>query len=127
MPTRKLMLSTGVLLGVILGFFGASRLTQNPVRLQPMSYTAPLVEVSPVSKELLTVEVHVDSTGRMQDYRVLPNRHGLTELPMSVKNVLIFTTFRPATFMGRPTVGTAVLSFAEDELHTKVVERTGRQ
>jgi hypothetical protein len=31
----------------------------------------------------------------------------------AVKNMLIFTTFRPATSMGRPTPGHAVLSFAK--------------
>jgi len=30
-----------------------------------------------------------------------------------VKNMLIFTTFRPATAMGRPTPGRAVLSFSK--------------
>jgi hypothetical protein len=58
----------------------------------------------------------------MQGYRVLPNRQGLTELPPlppSIKNMLIFTTFRPATFMGNPTVGTAVLSFSKEELGLK--------
>jgi hypothetical protein len=27
-----------------------------------------------------------------------------------MKNMLIFTTFRPATFMGKPVAGTAVLA-----------------
>jgi hypothetical protein len=30
-----------------------------------------------------------------------------------VKNMLIFTTFRPAMSMGRPTPGRAVLSFSK--------------
>jgi hypothetical protein len=81
-----------------------------------MSYTAPQLQGSPLSDNVLTVEVRVNSEGRMQDYRVLPNRQGLTGLSPSMKNVLIFTIFRPATFMGNPTVGTAVLSFSKEEL-----------
>jgi hypothetical protein len=43
---------------------------------------------------------------------VLSNPDAANELPSQVKNMLIFTTFRPATSMGRPTSGRAVLSFS---------------
>jgi len=90
-------------------------LTQHPTESVAPSYTAPLLQSSPLSEESsLLVEVHVDSTGRMQDYRIFPNGRGSQELPFAVKNMLIFTTFHPATFMGRPIAGTALLSLSKD-------------
>ena len=38
---------------------------------------------------------------------------GEQELLPQLNNMLIFTTFRPATAFGRPTTGRAVLSFAK--------------
>ncbi|HXZ31200.1 MAG TPA: zf-HC2 domain-containing protein [Terriglobales bacterium] len=85
-----------------------------------MLNTAPQLEQSEFSNALgeikddsLVIEAYVDSNGRVQDYRVLSNPQQPKDLPPQVKNVLIFTTFRPATFMGRPTAGTAVLSFSK--------------
>ena len=82
--------------------------------------TAPQLEHSEFSNSLteikddsVVIEAYVDSNGRVQDYRVLSNPQEPKELPPLLKNVLIFTTFRPATFMGRPTNGTAVLSFSK--------------
>ncbi|HXY13788.1 MAG TPA: zf-HC2 domain-containing protein [Terriglobales bacterium] len=82
--------------------------------------TAPQLEHSEFSNQLteikddqVVIEAYVDSNGRVQDYRVLSNPQQPKDLPTQLKNVLIFTTFRPATFMGRPTAGTAVLSFSK--------------
>src|SRR5436853_208828 len=55
----------------------------------------------------------VGSNGRVQDYRILSNPTEAKSLLPQVKNMLIFTTFRPATSMGRPTSGRAVLSFSK--------------
>ena len=59
------------------------------------------------------IEAYVDSNGRVQDYRVLSSPQDAKDLSPQVKNMLIFTTFRPATSMGRPTAGRAVLSFSK--------------
>jgi hypothetical protein len=59
------------------------------------------------------IEAYVDSNGRVQDYRVLSSPQDAKGLPPQVKNMLIFTTFRPATFMGQPRSGRAVLSFSK--------------
>jgi hypothetical protein len=82
--------------------------------------TAPQLEqsafgtaLSSIKDDSLVIEAYVDSNGRVQDYRVLSNPQQPKDLPPQVKNVLIFTTFRPATFMGRPTAGRAVLSFSK--------------
>jgi hypothetical protein len=59
------------------------------------------------------IEAYVDSKGRVQDYRVLSSPQGAKGLPSQVKNMLIFTTFSPATSMGQPTSGRAVLTFSK--------------
>ncbi|HXY04602.1 MAG TPA: zf-HC2 domain-containing protein [Terriglobales bacterium] len=82
--------------------------------------TAPQLEHSEFGNSLteikddsVVIEAYVDSNGRVQDYRVLSDPQQPKDLPTQLKNVLIFTTFRPATFMGRPTAGTAILSFSK--------------
>ncbi len=66
-----------------------------------------------ISEDSLVIEAYVDENGRVQDYRILSNPDELKDLPHPVKNMLIFTTFRPATWMGTPRPGTAVLSFSK--------------
>jgi len=66
-----------------------------------------------ISEDSLVIEAYVDANGRVQDYRILSDPNKLHDLPHPVKNMLIFTTFRPATWMGVPRPGTAVLSFSK--------------
>jgi hypothetical protein len=67
-----------------------------------------------IKDDSLVIEAYVDSNGRVQDYRVLSSPDQANkDLPSPVKNMLIFTTFRPATSMGQPTSGRAVLSFSK--------------
>jgi len=61
--------------------------------------------------EAVVVEAHVDANGRIDDYRVLSQPDDAQSVLPQLKNLLIFTTFHPALSMGRPTSGTAVLSF----------------
>jgi hypothetical protein len=66
-----------------------------------------------IADDSLVIEAYVDSNGRVQDYRVLSSPQDAKDLSPQVKIMLTeFTTFRPATSMGRPTVGRAVLSFS---------------
>jgi hypothetical protein len=71
------------------------------------------VTMDSFSEDSLVIEAYVDSNGRVQDYRILSDPDGTKSLLPQVKNMLIFTTFRPATFMGQPTSGRAVLSFSK--------------
>lgn len=79
-------------------------------QLQQTAFGTPL---DSISDDSLVIEAYVDSNGRVQDYRILSNATGAKELLPRVKNMLIFTTFQPATSMGRPTSGRAVLSFSK--------------
>jgi hypothetical protein len=85
-----------------------------------MLYTAPQLQQSAFSMGLdnikddsLVIEAYIDSHGRVEDYRILSHPKDAKELMPEVKNMLIFTTFRPATAMGRPTAGRAVLTFSK--------------
>jgi hypothetical protein len=49
----------------------------------------------------------------VDDYRILSKPDEAKDVLPELKNLLIFTTFRPALSMGRPTTGTAVLSFSK--------------
>ena len=89
-----------------------------------MLYTAPQLQqaafgtsLESVNDDSLVIEAYVDSNGRVQDYRILSESPTSNQLLPQVKNMLIFTTFRPATAMGRPTSGRAVLSFSKINVH----------
>jgi hypothetical protein len=79
-------------------------------QLQQISFGATLDSIHEGS---LVIEADVDSHGRVQDYRILSDAGTPTDLLPQVKNMLLFTTFRPATTLGRPTAGRAVLSFSK--------------
>jgi hypothetical protein len=107
-----------VVFGVLMGFLALPLQAGNadvPLALT----TAPQLEQSTFGSALdsirddsLVIEAVVDSNGRVEDYRVLSGSKSKALSP-EVKNVLIFTTFRPATSMGVPTAGRAVLSFSK--------------
>jgi len=89
-----------------------------------MLYTAPQLQqaafgttIDSINDDSLVIEAYVDSNGRIQDYRILSDSKASGDLLPQVKNMLIFTTFRPATAMGRPTSGRAVLSFSKISVH----------
>jgi len=87
-----------------------------------MLYTAPQLQssafgttIGSVNSDSLVIEAYVGADGRVQDYRILssPDPEESKDLLPQVKNMLIFTTFRPATSLGRPMPGRAVLSFSK--------------
>jgi putative zinc finger protein len=107
-----------VIFGFLMGFL-ALPLQAGSADVPLMLNTAPQLQASAfgtaldsIKDDSLVIEAYVDANGRVQDYRVLSNPDASKELPSQVKNMLIFTTFRPATSMGRPTSGRAVLSFS---------------
>ncbi len=84
-----------------------------------MVNTAPVLQQSvfnslSINADSLVIEADVDANGRVQDYRILSDSDDKQLLPQ-VKQMLIFTTFRPAYSFttNRPTSGRAVLSFSK--------------
>jgi hypothetical protein len=119
-PVTAGLITAVVIFGLLMGFLALpGQLQANNDDVPLMLYTAPQLQQSAfttldsISDDSLVIEADVDSHGRVQDYRILSNPRESQELLPQVKNMLIFTTFRPATSMGRPTTGKAVLSFSK--------------
>ena len=73
---------------------------------------APFGLSNSISSDSLVLEAYIDANGRVQDYRVLSSPDDTDAVDQQLKNMLIFTIFRPATSFGRPTSGRVVLSFS---------------
>ena len=83
-------------------------------------YTPPVLAASPFvysmgagNADSVLVEAYVDANGRVQDYRILSAPEDAGEFLSELKNILIFTVFRPATRFGQPTTGRVILSFSK--------------
>jgi len=119
-PATAGLVTAVVIFGFLMGFLALPLRAGNP-DVPLMLNTAPQLQQSAfgtalesIKDDSLVIEAYVDSNGRVQDYRVLSNpQQDNKDLPSPVKNMLIFTTFRPATSMGQPTSGRAVLSFSK--------------
>lgn len=118
-PATAGLLSAVVIFGVLMGFFAMPLQAVNPdvpliLRTAPqLQQTALGTALDSVHEGSFVIETYIDSNGRVQDYRIMTDPDGNQELLPQVKNGLIFTTFRPATSMGHPTTGHAVLSFSK--------------
>jgi hypothetical protein len=116
-PATAGVLSAIVFFGLLIGLFALPVQANNDV--PTMLYTPPVLAQSPFSNgmermnaESIVVEAYVDANGRVQDYRIL-SAPTTDEIKPQLENMLIFTTFRPATAFGQPTSGRAVLSFSK--------------
>ena len=120
-PATAGFLSALIIFGIAMVYFVAPSSVQagNDVPLV-MVNTAPQLEQSAfgmtldtIDSESLVIEAYVNANGRVQDYRILSDTQDSKEVLPQVKRMLIFTTFRPALSMGRPTPSRAVLSFSK--------------
>ncbi len=120
-PATAGFLSALVIFGIAMVYFVAPSTLQagSDVPLV-MVNTAPELQQSAfgmtldtIEADSLVVEAYVDANGRVQDYRILSDTEKSKEVLPQVKRMLIFTTFRPALSMGRPTASRAVLSFSK--------------
>ncbi|MGB9104426.1 MAG: zf-HC2 domain-containing protein [Terriglobales bacterium] len=117
-PATAGVLSAIVFFGLLIGLFALPVHANNDV--PTMLYTPPVLAQSPFSNgmerinaESIVVEAYIDANGRVQDYRILSAPNETDEIKPQLENMLIFTTFRPATAFGQPTSGRAVLSFSK--------------
>ena len=120
-PATAGFLSALIIFGIAMVYFVApsSLVASNDVPLV-MVNTAPELQPSAfgmtmdsIEADSLVIEAYVDANGRVQDYRILSDTEASKEVLPQVKRMLIFTTFRPALSMGRPTPSRAVLSFSK--------------
>lgn len=78
-----------------------------PPRLQVMEYPEPELNLdSPV-----VIETYVDSSGRVENYRIISGRDD-EEVRAQLNRALLFTIFAPAQSFGRPVPGKAIMSFS---------------
>jgi Putative zinc-finger len=122
-PAAAGFLTSLVIFGVVMAFFYVPTLQANnqDVPLVMVNQAPELQQSSfgmnPINDDSLVIEAYIDSTGRVQDYRILSDPDESKVLAPQVKSMLIdfmtFTTFRPALSMGKPTAGRAVLSFSK--------------
>ena len=120
-PATAGFLTAFVLFGIAMMYFVApsSLKADNDVplvmvnsgpELQPSSFG---MAMNTIDDDSLVIEAYVDTNGRVQDYRILSDSESSKQVLPEVKRMLIFTTFRPALSMGRPTPSRAVLSFSK--------------
>lgn len=120
-PATAGLVSAVVIFGVLMGLYALpAQLQASNEDVPLMLNTAPELQqtafgmtLNSINGDSLVIEAYVDANGRVQDYRIVSNPDDSKDLLPQVKNMLIFTTFRPATSMGRPTSGRAVLSFSK--------------
>jgi len=119
-PATAGLLSALLIFGIAMAYFvvPSSLRADNDVPLT-MVNTAPELQQSAfgmtldaINTDSLVVEAYVDASGRVQDYQILSDPNVSKDVLPQVKRMLIFTTFRPALSMGRPTPSRAVLSFS---------------
>jgi len=119
-PVTAGFLSALIIFGIAMVYFvtPASLHADNDVPLV-MVNTAPELQptafnmMDSIKDDSLVIEAIVGANGRVEDYRILSDSGDGKDVLPEVKQMLIFTTFRPALSMGRPTASRAVLSFAK--------------
>jgi hypothetical protein len=120
-PATAGLVSAVLIFGLLLGFFALpAQLQASSGDVPLMLYTGPQLEQSAfgtsmgsIGEDSVVVEAYVGANGRVQDYRVLSQPSDAKDVLPELKNLLIFTTFRPALSMGRPIAGRAVISFSK--------------
>lgn len=118
MPATAGVLSAIIFFGLLIGFFAPMPLQGSDV--PTLLYTPAELKFAPfeigmgaINADSIVVQVSVDATGHVQDYKVLAGPKDMDQYLPQLNNTLIFTVFRPATSFGQPTTGSAVLSFSK--------------
>ncbi len=118
-PATAGVLSAIIFFGLLIGSLAAPPRFGTQKDVPTVFFTPPMLQSSPfgmaiggVDADMIVVEASIDSAGRVQDYRLLSAPRDKEAVQTQLNNLLIFTTFRPATAFGQPTSGKAVLSFS---------------
>ena len=118
-PATAGVVTTLVIFGLLISFLYPAQV-QASNDVPTMLYTPAELQSTPfelsmgtANSDALVVEAYVGSDGRVQDYRILSSAEEAAAILPQLKNVLIFTTFHPATAFGQPTPSRVILSFSK--------------
>jgi len=118
-PATAGLVTTLIIFGLLISFlYPAQVRASNDV--PTMLYTPAELKSTPfelsmgvANTDSLVVEAYVGSDGRVLDYRVLSAPEDAESVLPQLKNMLIFTTFNPATAFGQPTSSRVILTFSK--------------
>jgi hypothetical protein len=117
-PATAGLVTTLIVFGVLINvLYPAQVRASNDV--PTMLYTPAELKSTPfeptmgmANADSLIVEAYVGPDGRVLDYRILSAPEDAQAILPQLKNMLIFTTFNPATAFGQPTFSRVVLTFS---------------
>ena len=118
-PATAGLITTLIIFGLLISFLypGQMRAAND---VPTMLYTPAELQFTPFELSMgasnadsLVVEAYVGPDGRVQDYRILSAPEDAQAILPELKNMLIFTTFYPATAFGQPTASRVILSFSK--------------
>src|SRR5271165_4469193 len=118
-PATAGLVTTLIIFGLLIGMIypvpvGAANdvptMLYTPAELQFTPFELTMGATNP---ESLVVEAYVGPDGRVLDYRILSGAEDAQAILPQLKNMLIFTTFHPATAFGQPTASRVILSFSK--------------
>ncbi|MGC2698186.1 MAG: anti-sigma factor [Candidatus Angelobacter sp.] len=115
-PATAGLFSAVICFGLLIGLLVPTHVSANddvpsafytPPRLQLSEYPEPQLNLdSPV-----VIETYVDSSGRVENYRIISGRDD-DEVRAQLNRALLFTIFAPAQSFGHPVPGKAIMSFS---------------
>jgi hypothetical protein len=119
-PATAGLVTTLIIFGVLISFLYYPAQVRASNDVPTMLYTPAQLRSTPfelsiggVNADSLIVEAYVGADGRVQDYRILSGPEDEAEILPQLKNMLIFTTFEPATAFGQPTSSRVILTFSK--------------
>jgi anti-sigma factor RsiW len=117
-PATAGLVTTLVIFGVLISFLYPQQVSASN-DVPTVLYTPAQLRSTPSewsvgvsAAESLVVEAYVGPDGRIQDYRILSAPEEAEVVLPQLKNMLLFTTFQPATAFGQPTSGRVILTFS---------------
>jgi hypothetical protein len=115
-PATAGVLSAVIFFGVLIVLLVPAQVSAND-DVPSTFYTPPRLQVSEYPENQLSldspviIETYVDTTGRVESFRVISGRDD-EEVKAQLNRALLFTIFVPAQSFGRPVPGKAIMSFS---------------
>ena len=115
-PATAGVLSAVIFFGVLIVLLVPAQVSAND-DVPSTFYTPPRLQVSEYPEEQINleapvvIETYVDSSGRVENYRIISGRDD-EDVRAQLNRALLFTIFAPAQSFGRPVPGKAIMSFS---------------